>query len=912
MIRFAPRTFARKLQLAVGLAACAVLAVAAWINYKSSVHALEQQTDSEALKQVGAAAGDLDDFINKIGMIPEGIAARQEAIGPAPDPGIIPYLASELESLPANEVYGIYLAFDAMKWSDPLACSWVNRATFPNEGHINYDYHEEKQEWYVGPKKTRALYVTEPYYDDGASNITMVSVTAPVLAKDGAYIGTAGADVALDRLVEIVRRLHLRTSEKSSEYTYLVSRAGKIITHPDARLMLRKGYEGADVAQLPGGKLVAASAEGSASLRVNGEVRRLFWARAPITGWKVVLNVPEQEILRPVKALAVRSVLINTAAVIAMVLVVTLVATRMAGPITRLRRAAEAIESGEFDPASLDHLAARRDEFGGLAHTFQSMAQEIRSREQRLATWNLELERRVEERTTELAAARDQAEEANRTKSAFLANMSHELRTPMNAIIGYSEMLAEEAEDLGQEEFIPDLKKIHGAGRHLLSLINDVLDLSKIEAGKMTVYVESFEIKPMLDDVAATIQPLIEKNGNALEVDCPADIGAMRADLTKVRQTLFNLFSNAAKFTEKGKISLEVRRENVDGADRILFRVKDSGIGMTPEQLGKLFQAFTQADASTTRKYGGTGLGLTITKKFCLMMGGDVTVESEYGSGTTFTVWLPAEVVVEAVTVQPPVSAGTAKVGVPTGRPVILIIDDDAAVRDVFGRYLVKEGFDVRQAADGKSGLDIARGSLPAAIILDVMMPGMDGWAVLAELKSDPALHAVPVIMATLLDDKELGYSLGAQEYLTKPIERDRLVAIVRRHLRQSTGPILVVEDDAATQEMLQRSLEKETFAVRLAENGRVALERIAAEVPALVLLDLMMPEMDGFEFLRELRAREAWREIPVVVLTAKELTAEDRVALQGDVAKILQKGSSSRDELLREIRKLIGVQPAA
>jgi CheY-like chemotaxis protein len=238
---------------------------------------------------------------------------------------------------------------------------------------------------------------------------------------------------------------------------------------------------------------------------------------------------------------------------------------------------------------------------------------------------------------------------------------------------------------------------------------------------------------------------------------------------------------------------------------------------------------------------------------------------------------------------------------------VILVIDDDAAVRDVFGRQLGKEGFDVRLAADGKSGLDLARASRPDAIILDVMMPGMDGWAVLAELKSDPELHPVPVIMATLLDDKELGYALGAQEYLTKPVERDRLVRIVRRHLAAKGGGVLVVEDDAGTREMLQRTLEKEAFAVRLAENGRVALDHVAKEIPGLVLLDLMMPEMDGFEFLRVLRGNPAWREIPVIVLTAKELTEEERSALRGEVAKVLQKGSCSKEELLREVRRLVG-----
>ncbi len=512
---------------------------------------------------------------------------------------------------------------------------------------------------------------------------------------------------------------------------------------------------------------------------------------------------------------------------------------------------------------------------------------------------------KAEVATNEALHAKDAAESANRTKSTFLANMSHELRTPMNAIIGYSEMLIEEAEDLEQDDFIPDLQKIRNAGKHLLALINDILDLSKIEAGKMTIYLESFTLAEMVADVVGTVQPLLEKNANRLDVRLSGNLGAMRADLTKVRQTLFNLLSNASKFTDKGLITLSADRVVDPAGDRIRIRVSDTGIGMTPEQLGRLFQAFTQADASTTRKYGGTGLGLLISRKFCQIMDGDITVESQPNIGTTFTVDLPAEVR-EAVDLPPDViPAKTAQPNAATARTV-LVIDDDPDAAELMARALERSGFTTLRAHKGGDGIELARTKQPDAITLDVLMPGMDGWSVLSVLKSDPETAKIPVVMVTMLQDRQLGYALGAADFLTKPVDSAKLRDIISRHAGKPGERVLVVEDDPANLDMLSRLLKKEGFEVMAAENGSSALEQLAIHIPSLILLDLMMPVMDGFEFLSVIAREPQLAGIPVVVVTAKDLTPEELERLNGSVEQIFQKGALDRDRLLHDVCAMI------
>jgi signal transduction histidine kinase/CheY-like chemotaxis protein len=542
------------------------------------------------------------------------------------------------------------------------------------------------------------------------------------------------------------------------------------------------------------------------------------------------------------------------------------VSASLVAPIGEIERRLSAIAGGDFS----DSLkVANNDELGTLAATVNRTAEQ-------------------------LGALYHQLEAASEAKSTFLANMSHELRTPLNAIIGYSEMLHETAEDEGQEEYLDDLNKIRAAGRHLLELINDVLDISKIEAGKMDVYLEDVDLDGLIAEVRAIVGPLTATNDNTLEVKCPPGLGAFHTDRTKLKQSLLNLLSNASKFTHGGRVSLEIR----DTGETLVFIVQDTGIGMTADQLGRLFQAFTQADTSTTRRYGGTGLGLAITKHFVEMLGGTIVVDSAPGRGSTFMITLPDKQR-ESVAIAPP-SAPLETFVEDEDAALVMVVDDDAQARQLLGAAVRRAGYRVIEAADGNTALALARERRPDAITLDVLMPRMDGWAVLTALKSDAELAPIPVLVVTVLADRGIALSLGAAEFLTKPVDRSRLATLIRHHV-QGSDLVLVVDDEAEARDVARRHLERLGCAVAEAADGEAAIAWLEAhDKPAMILLDLAMPRMDGFAFLEQIGRREAWRDIPVVILTAMHLGAVERELLAGRAREVIGKGGDLEPVLQR------------
>jgi signal transduction histidine kinase/DNA-binding response OmpR family regulator len=600
---------------------------------------------------------------------------------------------------------------------------------------------------------------------------------------------------------------------------------------------------------------------------------------------------------------------------------------RITDPITDMAAVAAAVQRDR--DYSLRVRSSASGEIGSLVESFNGMletihaytaeieqarvaAEEAREKifqsNEQLEEANRTLEARVEDRTKLLAKAVKDAEEASKAKSSFLAKMSHELRTPLNAIIGYSEMLREDAVDEGQNGTADDLDKILNAARHLLGLINDVLDISKIEAGKMELFLETFELTKIIKEVVATASPLVSKKGNTLKVECPVNIGTMHADATKLRQMLLNLLSNSSKFTEKGTITIRVTRVPGLLDDGIEFAIIDTGIGMNQEQLGRLFQAFSQADASTTSKYGGTGLGLAISKQFAQMMKGDITVASVPGTGSTFTIRLPANVLVKQPKV---VNTGQKLTRSPfpeqAKKARVLIIDDDKEVRTVVTEVLKTSGYEAVAAAAGPQGLELAAAQKPDLILLDIMMPGVDGWGVLTQLQKMPGLADTPVVVLSAISDTDMALSLGAASVMMKPVDAAVLTAEIAMQLNPlARCYVLMVEDDPDSRNLIARMLEREGWQFRAAPNGQAALRVMKKGRPVIIILDLKMPVMNGFEFLEALGKNPDWARIPVVVVSSMDITQDMRDYLTPRVAAIMQKGRFTREELSAHIRPAV------
>jgi signal transduction histidine kinase/CheY-like chemotaxis protein len=504
-----------------------------------------------------------------------------------------------------------------------------------------------------------------------------------------------------------------------------------------------------------------------------------------------------------------------------------------------------------------------------------------------------------------LKYAKEKAEQASRSKNQFLANMSHELRTPLNAIIGYAEILREEATEIEPDALIADLTKIHEAGKHLLGLISDVLDLTKIESGTMSLSIETFDLIPLLEEIVEISKQMAEKRENILSVNLTQPLGKMSTDKLKLRQALLNLLSNAAKFTENGNIEFIVNSEWRNSGEWLIFQVVDEGIGMTEDQQKRLFQPFIQADASTTRRYGGTGLGLALTKEFIEMMGGSIEVSSEFGQGSIFTLSLPTISAVENV--EQNIVSDSESLALLEGDGIVLIIEHDNFMRENLKNELSKLGYAVAVAAEGDDGFKLALKLRPDAILLDIYLPGGEGWRVLSMLKSHPLLAYIPVIMI-MEENNNQWIAATATDYITKPVNREQIAATLSKyHIGDdSKGLVMVVEDEEFFRKMMVHVLELEGWRVFQAENGQVALEHLDDKKPDLILLDLLMPVMDGFEFLVKLRKQEKWRSIPVVVLTARDMTADEHARLNHYVETIFLKEAYKQEDLIIQLHQLI------
>ncbi|HGX92121.1 MAG TPA: response regulator [Candidatus Tenderia sp.] len=556
------------------------------------------------------------------------------------------------------------------------------------------------------------------------------------------------------------------------------------------------------------------------------------------------------------------------------------------------------VEGRSVRVVSVQDIRERKAAAQALHRAYEELEEKVVERTRELAEANTRLKQEVEVRKQAEMAAND----ANRSKSTFLANMSHELRTPLNSIIGFTGILKDGMAGEINEEQARQLNMVYGSARHLLELINDILDLSKVEAGKVEVTVKAFELLPLLEEVQALMQPLADAKGLALQLsgyvpDC------LMSDRGKLRQILLNLVGNAIKFTEQGNITLVCRQRR----NGVIFEVSDTGIGIAPQSLAHIFDAFEQADNRTEREYEGTGLGLTISRRFVELLGGRISARSTLGKGSTFRVELdnavqdaaPLPASPQALPAPAPTPASEAPAA--AGRLRVLVVDDDEKTRALLHFYLQDQGYSVITAGGGREALILARSQQPFAITLDILMPDQDGWSTLSALKEDAQTRHIPVVIISMLDEHSLGVTLGAVDYLTKPVDKARLFTCLSE-LHGEIRDVLVVDDAAEDAELARALLEPAGYQVRVAASGAQGMAAVQARCPDLILLDLMMPDMTGFDVIRRLKADPATQALPIIIVSAKTLSEAEASYLREHTEGLLVKGQYEREEMLREI----------
>jgi|GEM_PF-2759251 len=734
-----------------------------------------------------------------------------------------------------------------------------------------------------------------PKYSDvvrsrGDASVAAVVIAVPILDRRRMLVGFLAGTVDLSE----VQRLSNYSRIGPNGQAVVVDRRGRVIAHPrDDWRVEAKDLSSSAIFQQSLGQESGVSWYTD----LDGNVPRAAgFATVPEVGWKVWVSQPVAELRSELTPLIWSTVEWLLVAIVLALVLGFLAAAWITRPVDELTRAAGRIAQGDFvNPLKVKESFAAR-ELQALAHTFNQMAQQQSGAYQTL-------EEKVSQRTSELQAANQELARANKLKSEFLANVSHELRTPLSAIIGFSQILLDGIDGPVNEEQHQDIVQVNTSGQSLLGLINQILDLSKIEAGKMELSLERVELPSLINSVLDSISPLAQEKGLRIQTQFAPGLPAVEGDAGRLKQILINLLSNAVKFTERGHIEVVAQ----PSGRTVRISVKDTGIGISAEAQKLIFEEFVQGDGSSTRRHGGTGLGLSIVRKLVEMHGGAITLVSEPGLGSTFTFTVPGW------------AAGQGTVTPLQRRPLhrphqglpgsaILVVDDDPSVRQLIARHLEQEGWKTVQASNATDALQLARESHPMLITLDIMMPDASGWWVLEKLKEDPQTAGIPVLVVTIVEDQRLVFALGASDYLGKPYDRGELIAKIHRLLPELDGKrVLVVDDDPDARTMLAKILNEEGADVVGAASGDEAMAMIAQSPPDLVLLDLMMPGMSGFEMVARLRAQPAGIGIPVMIVSAKELTAEDVLTLDGHIQRFVSKGSIEPEGLTNAVRQLLG-----